>query len=794
MKFNFNINMNIATKMGFLILVVVGIMIAGMFSFVNDSFEILKKRSLINYAKELSWEVSTVDKTIANIKNRLNVIKKDARLIRGNKAKLIRNIKNSIIPNASIISARVFSLTKYKQDHVVLERRENNVFKEVSIENVKLFPFENNFDQVFENVKLLKGDEISFSKVEIVRIKTHAGHYFRPLIMLSGLYRDKRDQPDSIVCLIVDLSLVGSGFLKRNQSQSFYALADKAGDYLLHYDQSKIFNMNTEDRSNIFSEYSLLKRYMNTPYEVTVRIVEIEDKKVGLAFSKIFLNQKLNQYLIGIAGVRYDIVGNEQRILIKQLKKIAIILAIFLMIISILWIQYITYPIKKLIEVAKQVATGNENTRVNINSKDEFQDLAITMNTMIDKVIDSKKKIENINHTLEESIFLRTQELERSVLTLNAFLDNAVVLVSLKDSYGRFQMANDCFKQCFGVEESAWKNKTSTSLLTPSLAEFIDKNDTKILLSGKSMQYEDSVLMGEKTKHYIVNKIPLKTPAGSVYAIGMILVDITDRVVSDEALGLEIKHRAEISRLVSIGELAAGVGHEINNPLSILIGHLQIIKKQLLKMEQAIQGDKVNKLLPQILQKINKSLQKSIRGGDRISKIVHSLSIYARKNNNFNEVLHINEAISDTVDLIDEIYSKDGINIEMDLMHDLPYALGNVGQFQQVLMNLMNNAKDALDDVEFKKIIIKSFIIDNKIQVQVVDLGQGIPLEIQEKVFNPFFTSKPVGKGTGMGLGLCKNIVEDMQGTISFVTKKDHGTTFTLSFNVIADKDQSQLL
>ena len=248
--------------------------------------------------------------------------------------------------------------------------------------------------------------------------------------------------------------------------------------------------------------------------------------------------------------------------------------------------------------------------------------------------------------------------------------------------------------------------------------------------------------------------------------------DIEGAVVTfnDISKNLELQSQvAQSSRLASMGELAAGVGHEINNPLAIVMGNIDKIKMELRKA--GIEN-------PEIELAVDRQDQAS----DRIAKIVAALRNFARAEGDSSEKnMDVHGEIENVVSLIGEIFSKSGVKIDMDLRATHHTVFGNEGRFQQIVINLLTNAKDAIESRPEKHISIRSESDENNLIIFCSDNGTGIPDHIRDRVFDSFFTTKSVDRGTGLGLGICTKIIAEMQGRLSIESTSDQGTTFRIS-------------
>jgi PAS domain S-box-containing protein len=236
----------------------------------------------------------------------------------------------------------------------------------------------------------------------------------------------------------------------------------------------------------------------------------------------------------------------------------------------------------------------------------------------------------------------------------------------------------------------------------------------------------------------------------------------------DEELQNQINFSMHQSRLASIGLLAAGVGHEINNPLTIISGQLFLLENYLIHSHRY--DDDAKKRFV----KMNNSIE-------RISNIVKGLKTFSR--NDDAELKHFNipELIKETMDMMVDIYKKEGVDLTLSSDNKPSYILGSRGRIQQVLVNLISNAKDATLGKSERKIDLNLKSDDEAIIISVADNGSGIPNDIKDKIFDPFFTTKEINKGTGIGLSIVNNIIKDHKGKIELVTEMGVGTQFIIS-------------
>jgi len=233
------------------------------------------------------------------------------------------------------------------------------------------------------------------------------------------------------------------------------------------------------------------------------------------------------------------------------------------------------------------------------------------------------------------------------------------------------------------------------------------------------------------------------------------------------------------AKLASIGELASGVAHELNQPLTVLRTGVQILQRNIQKGPLETEG-------------LAEHLAPMERHTKRMMSIISHLKSFSRKSQIGFSPLDINEIIDGALQMIGEQLRLHNIDVKLDLSQGLPQVMGDKNQIEQVILNLMTNARDAIEmksvsdgpTVHSKGIIeiTTSRASNNKggVEVFLKDTGSGIPQENLERLFTPFFTTKPDGKGTGLGLSISLGIMKDHNGEIDVVETGPWGTTFRI--------------
>jgi PAS domain S-box-containing protein len=244
--------------------------------------------------------------------------------------------------------------------------------------------------------------------------------------------------------------------------------------------------------------------------------------------------------------------------------------------------------------------------------------------------------------------------------------------------------------------------------------------------------------------------------------------DITDRKHM-EAEKERIEEKAQIAaRLAAIGEMAAGVAHEINNPLTGVLGFSQMIME--------------NENIPEDLKQ---NLRRIADGSQRMAEIVKRLLMFARQAKPFKTSVNINEIIQNTLKLREYVLKTNNIEVITRLDPELPWVSADPGQMQQVFLNLIVNGEQAMRKAHGRGTLrITTERRENNIHIVVQDDGPGISRENLRRLFEPFFTTKDPGEGTGLGLSLSRSIILEHNGTINVESELRHGATFVIELPI----------
>jgi len=327
-------------------------------------------------------------------------------------------------------------------------------------------------------------------------------------------------------------------------------------------------------------------------------------------------------------------------------------------------------------------------------------------------------------------------------------------------------------------KEIVWSNSCFSNIVKKKSKEIIGKKLEEVLperfiknvfdyfKSGFSQQFYKTFLrIGEAQLIVNVSLVNLKSNSEDSPVSILIIEDITSQSQMEEKL-------LHAQRLSSIGLLAAGVAHEVNTPLTGIASYAQILSKEI-----------KDKKAQDILKKIQEQ-------AFRASKTISNLLSLTKRQSLPLILVDLHEVISESIKLLKPHFKGRNIKIIKEFENKKYFIKGNEAKLQELIINLMLNAKDAMP--EGGNITIKTWQENKEVYFSITDEGLGIDPSIQDKIFDPFFTTKPPGQGTGLGLSLCYTIVQEHGGNISFYSQKNKGTTFIINFPLASLKDEPE--
>ncbi len=364
-------------------------------------------------------------------------------------------------------------------------------------------------------------------------------------------------------------------------------------------------------------------------------------------------------------------------------------------------------------------------------------------------------------------------ESEKKHRTLVETINDIVYTVDLE---GRFTYVSPMVKLITEYTDEQLLGREFIEIIDSPYKDLVVQKFSDGLQSGETATYEIEILTKNETVVPVeLNVAPLTDNKGDLIGRIGVARDITGRY-QEEAKRKEMEMRALTQdKLASVGEIATGVAHEINQPLS----YIKIILESTL-------NDIENKQLDN--EELSGDFNESLRQVNKISSIISHLRTFGRTNVKSFSPVKLSGVLNDTLILMNERLRIKNITIDIQGIENLPLLYGNHVKLEQVFVNLIQNSMDAMEKQGKGGIILTAEVKNNEAVITYSDTGEGVDQKLQEKIFEPFFTTKEAGKGTGIGLSIVYGIIQEHKGTITFVSEKGKGATFTITLPVFLEE------
>ena len=407
------------------------------------------------------------------------------------------------------------------------------------------------------------------------------------------------------------------------------------------------------------------------------------------------------------------------------------------------------------------------------------------MNDPIKKEYGEKMLLERLNQQLRF-----TQEIINAIPTP----------VFYKDRVGHYIGCNRAFEQFFRLTQNDLMTRSMRGLDPMQPCELHEKVDRECLISNQSCRYEAHLVDAEGREFdVIVTKAPYLADKGKSGGIVGTFTDITERKQNERMLQQMQGQIIQQEKMASIGQLAAGVAHEINNPMGFITSNLTSLGKYAAKLDEYIaallqslgscpnhpgmaeidalrQKLKVDYIISDVCELINESLD----GANRVRRIVQDLKSFSRVDQAECCRTNLNELLDTTINIA---WNELKYIATLDRnFGEIPDILCYPQQLNQVFLNLLINAAQAME--KQGNIIVRTWGNNDNIFVSIADTGKGMPEEVKQRIFEPFFTTKEAGKGTGLGLSISADIVRKHGGEITVESQAGVGTTFVVMLPV----------
>ena len=469
------------------------------------------------------------------------------------------------------------------------------------------------------------------------------------------------------------------------------------------------------------------------------------------------------QKVLGVLDIDVSLTDVD-RVIISSKKKMSLFAVVAILAISLtigLFIQrFVSRPVKHLLRGTERVAAGDLSTPLEISSANEIGILASSFDQMTQRLQGSE------------------QELKASEEKYRSLFDNDPNPIFVFDR-STFQIidANIRATEKYGYSKEELLQMSFRDLGDPEDAEKIRASvvEACIFLPKVRHRKKDGSRM-----HVDIHSCP-RVHLGEDVIIANI-ADISDSIQAEAQL-------IQASKMATLGEMSAGVAHELNQPLNAIRIGSDLIKKMV---------DRGERLEPDLAGKVSREISAQV---ERAANIINHLREFGRKSESDElEKVNINKPIRDVFTVLGQQLKLRQIKVNLDLDENLPPVYGVNNRLEQVFINLVMNARDAIEEMLEKSyekereglLTIRTYQEKGRVVAVVRDNGIGMPERVKEKVFEPFFTTKDLGRGTGLGLSISYGIIKDYGGTIEVESMPGSGTIFKISFPGLATEEDLQ--
>jgi PAS domain S-box-containing protein len=427
-----------------------------------------------------------------------------------------------------------------------------------------------------------------------------------------------------------------------------------------------------------------------------------------------------------------------------------------------MWLAFhflLTRRTARLVRAAEQFAAGDLHARSALKGTDELGRLSRAFDAMATDVAETETRL---RQDIAERARVQ-QALEESEEQYRSMFDASIDGLVLWNATGEMVDANPALWRMYGYTQEEYLALPASRLLGQSYhPDFL-----RSIAAGGPLHAEVTELRKDGSALEVeVHGVPMQYQ-GKPHVL-TIVRDITEKKRSIEELTRQRDALYQREKLAALGSLLAGVAHELNNPLSV------VVARSVLREEQGVPATQA-------------AVLKIRAAAERCARIVRTFLAMARQQQPERGPVAINEVVSAALDITAYAVRTSGIDVVLDLADDLPPILADSDQLHQVLLNLIVNAQHALQDQPAPRLIrvtSRYHPADDSIRITVADNGPGIPADLRARVFEPYFTTKPIGVGTGVGLAVSFGIVEAHGGTLMVDCPSEGGAVFSITLPV----------
>jgi PAS domain S-box-containing protein len=360
--------------------------------------------------------------------------------------------------------------------------------------------------------------------------------------------------------------------------------------------------------------------------------------------------------------------------------------------------------------------------------------------------------------------------LQESQELFESFMNHSPVVAYIKDDQCRRVWVNAQYRRFFGLPDDVNLSRIDDLGLMPSeTAQRVIQRDREVLDSGQAAVTEAMIPAPDGTeRHWLTYRFIVRERSGR-RLMGAVALDITERKAMQAQLVVS-------DRLAAVGTLAAGVAHEINNPLAFVLSNLSFLSGELHGVARELPHGRTAEM--------EEVLREAMDGAHRVRQIVRDLRTFSRGDDEVATTVNLQSVLESAITM-----ARGELKMRAQIVReyrDVPQVEGNEGRYGQVFLNLLINAAQAIPPGKPEQNEVRLVLREagERVIIEVRDTGSGMSPEVRARIFDPFFTTKPVGEGTGLGLSICHGIITGFGGEITVESEEGKGSTFRVSLPV----------
>lgn len=420
--------------------------------------------------------------------------------------------------------------------------------------------------------------------------------------------------------------------------------------------------------------------------------------------------------------------------------------------------RQIARPLRELQDGIRSATTG-EVRELPVSGADELAHMAAAFNTMLGKVS-------------ERDAAVRTEK-ER----FRALIEHAADVIIVVSAEGVVRYASPSAQSAFGVLPDVLVGRSLLTETHPEDRERLDSALRAVLGRPGEMVERTEFRIRHADGSWRWMEATGTNQIGNAAVNGIVINarDVSDAKDAEAEIARQRENVYQREKLAAMGSLLAGVAHELNNPLSIVVGRATMLEEET--------TDRVTRT----------TAQKIRAAAERCTRIVRTFLAMARQHKPEQSAVAINAVLEESLEILAYSLRTAGIVVEKHLAADLPPAIGNADQLHQVFLNLIVNAQQAMEiQPPPRRLRITSDLQLDRIRIRIADNGPGVPDAIRSRIFDPYFTTKPPGGGTGVGLAVSLGIIESHNGTLTVDCPPEGGATFQVLLPIHASEEALQ--